>query len=321
MNIRKSFVKILALVCILACIFVASSMFVAGNEVGSSKINFIMGVPSSPVDENGTFNVTVKIANDDITSFKLAGIEVDLFYNTSKLSVASVATNVSSESTALAKDKNGVVKFICVKNEFTAQAGYTTLNNLFTVTFKANEAISNPALLFNESNVTYLLGNVTAFNLADKLNSVYGADKVKVAEAILNSNLSLTVSEKAGTIIVVPTPASEDAAMTKTELEESISNNKVSVNSGEKIGTGSTISVDDEEVEIVVKGDVNGDGIANIYDAIMIYKATKQNAGAADSFEGKEIKEFAGDVDSNGTTNADDVDGILEHILGRNPIG
>ncbi len=318
MNIKKSFVKILALVCILACVFMASSMFVSGNETDSSKINFIMGVPSTPVDANGTFNVTVKIANGDISSFKLAGLEVDLSYNTSKLSVDSVATNVDSNSTALAKDNNGVVKFICVKNEFTTEAGYTTLNNLFTVTFKAKEAISNPTLLFEESNITYLLGDVNADWLKE-FNSVYAADKVAVAEAILNSNLELTVSEKAGTIIIVPTPASESSAMTKTELEESISNNEVTVNSGDKIGTGSIISVDGEEVEIVVKGDVNGDGVANIYDAIMIYKATKQNTGA-DSFEGKDTKEFAGDVDDSGTTDVSDVDDILEHILGKNTI-
>ena len=318
MNIRKSFVKILALVCILACIFVASSMFVAGNETSSSKINFIMGVPSAPVDANGTFEVTVKIANDDISLFKLAGLQVDLSYNTSKLSVASVATNVDSDSTARAKDNGGVVKFICVKNAFTAEAGYTTLNNLFTVTFKAKEAISNPTLLFNESNVTYLLGDVEAFSLAN-YNSIYGADKISVAEAILNSNLSLTITEKAGTIIVVPTPASGSEAMTKTELEETISNNEVTVNSGDKIGTGSIISVNGEEVEIVVKGDVNGDGIANIYDAIMVYKATKQNTGV-DSFEGKDTKEFAGDVDNNGATDVNDVDDILKHIIGKNAI-
>ena len=66
MNFKKSFVKILALVCILACVLFASSMFVAGNETDSSKINFIMGVPSTPVAADGTFNVTVKIANDNI---------------------------------------------------------------------------------------------------------------------------------------------------------------------------------------------------------------------------------------------------------------
>ena len=192
------------------------------------------------------------------------------------------------------------------------------MNNLFTVTFTAKEAINNPSALFNESNITYLLGNVEAFSIAN-FNSVYGADKLNVAEAILNSDLKLTISEKAGTVVIVPTPTSTGSAMTKTELEESISNGDVTINSGDKIGTGSVISVDGEEVEIVVKGDLDGDGIANIYDAIMIYKASKQNSGS-DSFVGNELREFAGDVDNNGTTDVSDVESILEHILGKNAI-
>ena len=81
------------------------------------------------------------------------------------------------------------------------------------------------------------------------------------------------------------------------------------------IGTGSKIIIGEQEVEIAVKGDIDGDGIATVFDALMVKKALAEN-----TFGENDIREFAGDIDGAGVTDTADIDAILAHIVGEDLI-
>jgi hypothetical protein len=79
------------------------------------------------------------------------------------------------------------------------------------------------------------------------------------------------------------------------------------------IGTGSKIIIGEQEVSLVVKGDIDGDGTATVFDALMVKKALANNG-----FENEALREFAADVDgATGTTEAD-VSALLAKIVGKN---
>lgn len=318
MKFKKNILKFSILAGVLACLLVAGCLFASGTtaaqNAATDKLNVILSVPSAPVAEGGTFVATVKIANTDIASFKLAGLQVAVKYDTAALTTSNSAithTLDTDESIAVSNVTGGEVKFVCVKNEFTEEAGYTALSDLFTVTFTANKAIANPATLFDAEDITYLMGDTKALEIATS-NKVYGADKEAIALAILGSELELVVSENVGTVVVAPTPAGT-TAMTKTELESAVSGATAST---DVIGTGSKITVDGVEAEVVVKGDVDGDGIVTVYDAMMIQKALAENAADEDKFAENDIKEFAGDVDATAGTTTEDASAVLGHVVG-----
>lgn len=315
MKFKKNFLKVSILACVLVCVLVAGSIFAFGNEAASDKLNIVVGVPSASVKTGDTFTATVKISNTDISSFKLAGLQVELTYDDTALTASQIAHTLDTNvSTAVSNVDGNVVKFVCVKNDFDSEAGYTSLSNLFTVTFTAKKDIANPAALFDQDDIYYLMGDVNAVRIVAS-NAVYGADKTKIAEAILDSGFDLVVSKKAGTVIVVPTPDGINA-MTKSALENAISSAATVTANGNNIGTGSKVSVTQnnvtEEAEIVVKGDVDGDGIVTVFDAMMAKKGEFGNSTA---------REFAADVNNDNTNTDNDVTGMLQHVVGSATIG
>ncbi len=315
MKFKKNFLKVSILACVLVCVLVAGSIFAFGNEAASDNLNIVVGVPSASVKTGETFTATVKISNTDISSFKLAGLQVELTYDDTALTASQITHTLDTDVSAAVSNVDGnVVKFVCVKNDFDSEAGYTSLSNLFTVTFTAKKDIANPAALFDQDDIYYLMGDVSAMEIVAS-NAVYGADKTKIAEAILDSGLDLVVSEKAGTVIVVPTPEGINA-MTKSALENAISSAATVTASGNNIGTGSKVSVTQndvtEEAEIVVKGDVDGDGIVTVFDAMMAQKG---------EFGNSTTREFAADVNNDNTNTESDVTGMLQHVVGSATIG
>ena len=324
MKFKKNILKLSIIAGILACVLVAGSMFAYGTEA-NDKLNIIVTVPSTPVAENATFVAVVKVTNNNIANFKLAGLQVELAFDSAKLSATaeSIEHTLDEEvSTAVSNvTSDGVVRFVCVKNTFTEEEGYTALTNLFKVTFTAKEAISNPAKLFDNNDITYLMGDTSAMEIVNS-DSIYGADKEAIALAILNSDLELVVTKSAGTVVVAPTPE-DKTALTKTELEATLGDDTITITDNNSvIGTGSKITTSDgTEAEIVVKGDLDGDGVVTVFDAMIIKKAIAEGADAADTFADKATQEYAGDVDDDALTNKNDSDKLLTHVVGNQKIG
>lgn len=317
MKTKKNIIRLSLLAGLLACVLVAGSLFASGADAAESSLNIIVSVPSSPVAAGGTFEAVVKIADENVESFKLAGLQVELAYDTDKLTVATediTHTLNETESTAVSNVKNGMVKFVCVKKEFTATQGYTTLGNLFKVEFTAKSAVANPSALFNKDSITYLMGDTLALEIANS-DAAYAADKEAIAKAILDTDLEIVVANSIGSVVVAPTPAGKNA-MTEVELKALLGTSVAITAKNGVIGTGSTITVGSEEADVIVKGDLDGDGVVTVFDAMMIKKANAADAADEDKFAENDIKEFAADVDGNNNANNTDAGNILDHVVG-----
>ena len=320
MKTKKNIIRLSLLAGLLACVLVAGSLFASGADTANPSLNVIVSVPSEPVDAGKTFEAVVKIADENVESFKLAGLQVELAYDTDKLTVTAediTYTLNTEESIAVSGVTNGTVKFVCVKNEFTNLAGYTTLGDLFRVKFTARTPITNPAALFGNDSITYVMGDVTAAEIVNS-DAAYAGDKEAIALAILNTNLEIVVANSVGSVVVAPTPEGA-GAMKKAELEALLGTSATVTAKNGVVGTGSKIIVDTEEADIIVKGDVDGDGVVTVFDAMMIKKAANANS-TADKFAENDIKKFAADVDGDNTANDTDIDNLLKHVVGKDYI-
>lgn len=316
MKTKKNIIRLSLLAGLLACVLIAGSLFASGADTAASNLNIIVTVPSTPVAAGETFEAVVKIANENIESFKLAGLQVELAYDTQLLTADTITHTLDqTESTAMSNAKDGMVKFVCVKNEFSElEGGYTTLGNLFKVKFTANSAIANPAALFGNDSITYLMGDIAALEITNS-DATYAGDKEAIALAILNTNLEIVVANSVGSVVVAPTPEGT-GAMTKAELEALLGTSVTVTAENGVIGTGSKITVDSEEAEIIVKGDLDGDGVVTVFDAMMIKKAAEPDAADEDKFAENDIKEFAADIDGDDDANNTDAGSILTHVVG-----
>lgn len=318
---KKNKLILIGVIAVLTCTLILGCVFAFGTEAPAEKINLIVSTTNTAVAQDGEFTVTVKLTNDDISSFKVAGLQVELDYDSEKLTAGTITHKLdTNESEALSYAANGKATFVCVKKDFTDETGYSVLKDLFTITFKANEAIADPSALFTNENIRFLVGDTTALEITLS-DSSYAGSIPNLAEAILEKGLDIVTNAKAGTVIIIPTPADTNG-MTKTELEDTLANDKVSVENDKDgvVGTGSKITLDGEEAEVVVKGDVDGDGIITVFDAALI-KEAQNNENAKENFTDKGIYEFAGDVDGDNNTDDNDAQNILDHVVGNNTIG
>lgn len=113
------------------------------------------------------------------------------------------------------------------------------------------------------------------------------------------------------TVIIVPT--SNNVAMTESELAAILNDASITITSNNGIiGTGCKVTIGEYEVDLVVKGDIDGDGVATVFDALMVKKALANNG-----FENEALREFAADVDGADRTTEADVDAILSYIVGK----
>ncbi len=270
MKFKKHILKLSILAAVLACAIIAGSLFASGTTPAEStgNLNLMVTTTSEAVAKDETFEVNVKISNENIAAFKIAGLEVALSYNSSKITTNDEAIQSSvTDSTIKSKVANNTVKFVCIKNEFTNEEGYTELSNLFTVTFTAIDDIENPALLFNKSDIEFLIGDVEAFAIEGQF-ATYAGDMEALALAILDKGLELVADTNVGNMIVIaPTPAPND-----TEAgSDTINGTEV------QYKTGNTITVDQKTAQVVVKGDLDRDGLVSVFDATMIGKVTNEN--------------------------------------------
>ena len=172
-------------------------------------------------------------------------------------------------------------------------------SNLTTVCYKGTEDEWNKISI--GSNNTYLLNAEIVF-----------VQKSELEKALEGTDLTIGKLANESEFVIVPTPSGK-VAMTGTALATKLNNDSISVVSNNGIiGTGSKLIIGEQEVEIAVKGDIDGDGIATVFDALMVKKALAEN-----SFTENDIREFAGDIDGEGVTDSADVDAILAHIVGE----
>lgn len=252
MKLKKHILKLSILAAVLACAIIAGSMFALGAESNAQAEPLNLTVVTSALN-NGEFTVTAKIANpENVKANKVAGLEVTLKYPDSVTVKSVVANNDLEGLSETANDySNGRVKFVCIKDSFDSENGYETLGELFTVTFSANGV--DPSLLFDSSSVECLIGDVNALEVA--ANSVYAGDLETLANAVLEKGFEFVVSGKEVNRLVVaiaPTPAAGEKPTNKT---------------------GDEIEKDGKKAQIVVKGDLDRDGVVSVFDANMIKDA------------------------------------------------
>lgn len=127
-----------------------------------SEILLHVDFPSEDIKAGETFEVTVSVTNKDVSLFKMAGLQVELNYDSDSVTPGEITPLLSSSESLFRYGlKNGKVIFICVKSNFTEIEGYSKINELFKVGFTAKKAFS-PSALFTKDSVSYLLGDVNA---------------------------------------------------------------------------------------------------------------------------------------------------------------
>lgn len=309
---KKKILFAIIIAAVLVSSLVLGCVFAFGNTATDDKIHLVVSTTSDEVKSGSSFDVTVRITNQDITAFKVAGFQVELTYNNDKLTAGNITPTLNTtESTAVHKAADGKLVFVCVKNDFTEQAGYTTLNDLFKVTFTAKSDIADPSKLFTNDNVSFLVGDTNALKI-ELADDTYAGSIPKLAEALLGSEFTLGSSEKIGTVVIAPAPAGS-TPMSKAELESAIDGATVD---GNIVGTGSNVQYEDESAQVVIKGDVDGNGVVDVFDAMLIDKA-QNNDNAQENFDNRPLEEFAGDVNNDNNTNITDVENILDQAVSK----
>lgn len=280
---KKTLLRLsLLAVLLVACISFTSVS--ATTELNDLKL--VLEVPSASVDANEAVIATVKVANTNVSKFNIAGLQVSLAYDSESLEFVQTLNQMGSGTLAVSNTENSTVKFAAVKDDFAENGCYTTLGTngvLFTVEFKANKQISDPTTLFSKDGLTFLFGDTDALKV--NADSVYGGNIQKIAEALLNSDVEILANTTAGNVAVIPT----DTVVTEQWLKEQLSDEDATLTPAftdadtgvSYFGTGAKITVDGQEVEIVVKGDIDGDGTSDVFDANIAAKGTELSGARA----------------------------------------
>lgn len=154
---RKNLLITITVIAVVAATIIAAVANITSNL---PKLNLTLEVPNGSVKQNDEFTVALCISNEDIEEFLMAGIQIELPYDTASLSVVNIKnTSNSILADAESYDHNGVIKYISVKKTFSDTSGFEVLDNVFEVTFKAKKNIDTPASLFDEENVSVTLGD------------------------------------------------------------------------------------------------------------------------------------------------------------------
>lgn len=309
MNSRKKVFIVSAVILAVAAIAFTVVSFATPSSPNFDKPTLKLSVPSDPIAGGGTFTVAVSVANASVLTDKIAGIQVKLDFDTSKLTASSASPSLDTEvSTAYINVNENNVRFVCVKNEFSSAAGYSDLSDLFTVTFTAKTALEDPTTLFSKEDLTLLVGNVEALKVDS--DSFYGGNAEEIALLLFDSELEVTLkNEDAGSVIIVPTPAGE-TAMNTTALSAEFSDTvTVTTTTGTvAVGTGSIVSYNGKTVTVVIAGDVDGDGIVTVYDANIICKQGSDASNPTLSDAPAAASKLAGK------------DAIINHVIGESKI-
>ena len=154
---KKNLLITVIVVAVIAVTMVAAVATIANNL---PKINLVLEVPNDKINENEEFSVSLRISNEDVEDFLMAGIQIEIPYDTSALSVVTIKnTSNSILADAESYDHNGVIKYVSVKKTFSDTSGFEVLDDIFEVTFKAKKNIDVPSDLFDEETISVTLGD------------------------------------------------------------------------------------------------------------------------------------------------------------------
>ncbi len=140
----------------------------------------------------------------------------------------------------------------------------------------------------------------------------------ELAAAIVDTGFKTEISAETGAIMICPSP-SVDQPFTKDSAGEIINNSRIKFTciKDDVIGTGCKVSIGNEEASIVVKGDIDGDGLITVFDAMMIKKAY-DGENMSDQFtDDMSLQKYAADIDNDNAAEEDDVRSILSHVVGK----
>ena len=140
--------------------------------------------------------------------------------------------------------------------------------------------------------------------------------KTPLEQALESAKIRTEVIESVGNAAIIPTPKNA-VPMTADELYAMFNGNAdiTIISNDGKIGTGSKITLGEEEIEIVIKGDIDGDGITTVFDALFAKKSLTE-----DISEISGIRKYAADVDGNSGISDSDVDTLLSHVVEKSYI-
>lgn len=218
-----------------------------------------------------------------------------------EITMTKTADGESKGITSVAKDTESTGKFrvtIVIPEEYRGHKHYSFVHVHHGETVMLTDLDDDP------DTVTFEVDRFSTFALTytdtDLISDSY--DPVEAAGYEYD-----TVGEE--TVVVVSIPVGNDC-ISETELEAELNCDVTTANGF--VGTGSTVSVGENIFKIIVKGDVDGDGSVNVFDAMMIKKALNNSW-----FENDALREYAGDFDDSGVTDSNDVSLMLSYIVGE----
>ncbi len=294
--IKKNILKIFFLALILVSVTVAGSMF-AGAE--SSNVALLqLDVPSGTFNQGAEFEVTVKMANTDVSALNIAGLQVFLEYDDEKLSTPTITEKLdNSISTSVYNSNLNPIRFVCVKNDVNTPYTNSELNNgLFSVTFTVTSNSFTPSAEFSKDNFAgIIVGDINAQEVtAESISSL--------AAALLQNGFEIK-DFNSNNIVVITT--NDDVSNIGEYTPNTLGN----------CSTGATVSKDGQTATVVVKGDLDGDGKITVFDAMILKKANDANGEGNDAFTyNRFAEEAAGDFDGDNQL-SDDVENILKSIV------
>ena len=167
---------------------------------------------------------------------------------------------------------------------------------------------------------TYSFGN--EFGLICEGNTLLPLPEVELAPRLtaiaIDTAISVIATQNSGALALCPMP--ECGKQLAASVVYDILNNEriefVSKKDG-YLETGSKIKFGDEEATVVVSGDVDGDGLVTVFDALFVKKAS-ESTDAADRFTSDMEKEkIAADINRDGNADGNDSKKILKNVVGN----
>lgn len=253
--------------------------------------------------------LTVTAGSSEYKDCKLSGFQFDLVFDTSKLEVvvdaiADIYENVIVEPT----ETGATVLGIDIQNEVTEAIP----TDLVAVTFRAKDVADAAGLVVADVKIENL-------NLTYENGLSYETPACVVDEG---SSVLIQYAEVPGEITYTEVPDEDGAVMVPalsfplyTSEEDALAFIQTidpEATLPEGYGSGKVAVINGQEIKLIVKGDVNGDGVVNVLDLVagkeFIFRSAELNAVP-------QCKQAALDVDDNDMYNVIDLLRIKSYIL------
>lgn len=304
----------------------------------ANPVEIVIELPDTAVNSGQTFVASVRFANPTaLNSTVVAGMQIEIGYDGTKLATDNDSIAVNSKlnegvnaSIALANvvQNDKKVIFVAVKNTFTETSGYTSdLSDIFTISFKALTNISNVFNSITFTSKTAILGDGKAQAVPSVVNVVKAASASGTLSSITGGGLTYVESPQFNGVALGAsavrdigdnTTLAQLKAKFATSGTQEIKVKKTSgsyINNTDKVATGMTIELWDggvlaESALAIVKGDTNGDGSTNVFDAIESLKYIVDTSHPLSN-----AMKYAGKLSGTGNINVFDAIEILKYVI------